>query len=41
MATKKENVVIELQPINLGEATITIVGDTPLIVNNFDEKTKR
>lgn len=41
MATKKENVVIELQPINLGEATITIVGDTPLIVNCFDEKTKR
>lgn len=40
MATRKES-VIELAPIEIKETTITIKGDTPLIVNNFDEKTRQ
>lgn len=40
MATKKETIV-ELKPIEIKETTITIKGDTPLIVNNFNEKTKQ
>ena len=40
MATKKETIV-ELKPIEIKETTITIKGDTPLIVNNFNEKTKK
>lgn len=42
MATKKEtNIEIELQPIQIKEAVITIKGKTPLIVNNFNEKSKQ
>lgn len=39
MAKKVEEVKIE--PIKIEEAVVTIVGDSPLIVHNFDEKTKR
>lgn len=44
MATKKQqentNQVITIKPIKLRRAQITIVGDTPLIVHNWDEKNK-
>jgi hypothetical protein len=36
---KKET--IELAPIDIKKAVVKIVGDTPLIVHNFNEKTKR
>lgn len=38
--TKKEQIV-EVQPLNLKRATITIKGKSPLIVNNFNEKSKQ
>lgn len=45
MATKKEQVTggieINIPPIEKREATITIIGDTPLIMNTFSEKAKR
>ena len=37
---KKEETVV-LKPIKIKEVEITIKGTTPLIVNNFDEKTRR
>lgn len=40
MAKKKEE-VIELKPIRIKEALITIKGTTPLIVNNFNEKSRQ
>ena len=39
MAKKTEEVV--LQPIKIKEVEITIEGTTPLIVNNFNEKSRR
>ena len=41
MATKTSEVKIELKPIQIKEAIITIKGTTPLIVNNFSEKSKQ
>ena len=41
MATKTSEVKIELKPIQIKEAIITIRGTTPLIVNNFSEKSKQ
>ena len=37
----KKEVSVELKPLEIKEITITIEGDTPLIVNNFNEKTKQ
>ena len=41
MTKKKEEEIIELKPIKLKEATITIKGTTPLIINNFSEKSRQ
>lgn len=38
---EKEEVKIELKPIQIKKAVVTIKGKTPLIVNNFNEKTKQ
>ena len=43
MATKKTETqnVINIQPIKLQKARITLVGDTPLIVHSWSEKAKK
>lgn len=41
MAKKKEETEVVLQPIKIKEVEITIEGTTPLIVNNFNEKSRR
>lgn len=41
MAKKKEEQEVVLQPIKIKEVEITIEGTTPLIVNNFNEKSRR
>lgn len=42
MATKKQDTaVIEILPIDIRLAEITLVGDTPLIVHKWSEKAKR
>lgn len=41
MAKKETNIEIELKPIKIKEAVITIKGKTPLIVNNFSEKSRQ
>lgn len=41
MAKKKEEQEVVLQPIKIKEVEITIEGTTPLIVNNFNEKSKQ
>ena len=41
MATKKTNTRVELKPMEFVETPITIVGETPLIVNSWSEKAKR
>ena len=41
MTKKETNIEIELKPIQIKEAVITIKGKTPLIVNNFNEKSRR
>ena len=43
MATKKveEGIEINIPQIKIEEVTITIIGDTPLIMNTFSEKAKR
>lgn len=38
---KNENIEIKLEQIKIKEAVITIKGKTPLIVNNFSEKSKQ
>lgn len=38
---KKEKEVIEIKPIRISKAKITIVGDTPLIIHNWSEKAKK
>lgn len=40
MAAKKQE-IIEIRPIEMAEAQITIVGDTPLIMHAWSEKAKR
>ena len=40
MATKKETVV-EILPIDIRMAEITVIGDTPLIMHKWSEKAKR
>ncbi|MBQ8042885.1 MAG: hypothetical protein IJ272_01885 [Clostridia bacterium] len=40
MARKKVETV-EMLPINIQRVVLKVVGDTPLIVHNFNEKTKR
>lgn len=39
--TKQREVGIEIPKINIKEAEITIVGDSPLLVHRFSEKAKR
>lgn len=41
MATKKEEAVISIRPIEVKETTIRIVGDSPLIMHAWSEKAKR
>lgn len=41
MTKKKEEVEIVLKPIKIKEAEITIKGVSPLILHNFNEKSKR
>lgn len=41
MATKKDETIIEILPIDIRFAEINIVGDTPLIVHKWSEKAKR
>ena len=41
MTKKKETEEIVLKPITIKEAEITIKGTTPLIVNNFNEKSRQ
>ena len=38
---KGKELVVELKPIKIKEVEITIKGTTPLIVNNFNEKSKQ
>lgn len=40
-AGKKEKGIIEIKPIRISKAHITIVGDTPLIIHNWSEKAKK
>lgn len=37
----KNNEKVELKPMQIEKVIVKVVGDTPLIVHNFDEKTKR
>lgn len=41
MAKKTENVVAEIRPLEIKKVKIKIIGDSPLIVHQFDEKSKR
>ena len=41
MATKKEAETIEIRPLKVAEASIIIVGDTPLIMHAWSNKAKR
>lgn len=41
MAKKTENVVAEIRPLEIKKVDIKIVGDSPLIVHAWEEKTKR
>lgn len=41
MTKKETNIEIELKPIQIKEAVVTIKGKTPLIVNNFNEKSRQ
>lgn len=41
MSKKETSIEIELKPIKIKEAEITIKGKTPLIVNNFSEKSRQ
>ena len=41
MATKKKETVVEILPIDIRMAEITLIGDTPLIVHKWSEKAKR
>lgn len=40
-ATKKEETVVEIRPLDIKRVKIKIVGDTPLIVHAWSEKAKR
>lgn len=41
MTKKETSIEVELKPIQIKEAVITIKGKTPLIVNNFSEKSRQ
>ena len=41
MGTKKEETAIEIKPLEIKIAPITIVGDSPLIVHAWSEKAKK
>lgn len=41
MAKKTESVVAEIRPLDIKKVKIKIVGDSPLIVHCFDEKSKK
>lgn len=38
---KEKELVVELKPLKIKEVEITIKGNTPLVVNNFNEKSRR
>lgn len=38
---KEEGIIVNIPEIKIKETTITIIGDTPLIMNTFSEKAKR
>ena len=38
---KKQDVVVEIKPVKIVRANLTIVGDSPLIVHAWSEKSKR
>lgn len=38
---KKEEIKVEVKPIKIKTAIITIKGNTPLVVNNFNEKSRQ
>lgn len=40
-SAKKENVGIELPPLNIGLMEVTLIGDSPLIVHAWSHKAKR
>lgn len=41
MAMRKANKILEIPAVQWQRVNVTLVGMTPLIVNNFDEKTKQ
>lgn len=41
MATAKKNEIIEIKPVQMETVSLTIVGDTPLIVHKWPEKARR
>lgn len=41
MATKKNDEVIEIRPVQIKKVTLKIVGDSPLIMHAWSEKAKR
>ena len=41
MATKKNEEIIEIKPLDIKTVSITIKGDTPLIMHAWSEKAKR
>ena len=41
MATAKKNEIIEIKPVQMETVSLTIVGDTPLIVHKWSEKARR
>ena len=41
MATKKNDEIVEVRPLDMAQVTLHIVGDTPLIVHCWSEKAKR
>ncbi len=41
MAAAKKNEIIEIKPVQMETVSLTIVGDTPLIVHKWSEKARR
>ncbi len=41
MATKKEQELVQITPVELASVQIRLIGDTPLLVHNWTEKAKK